>query len=526
MIVEPAGENDFGALKSKQFHLFAFLISFLVALPLLSTTYLTLFDYPNHVARYGLIGQYQNSAVFKDFFVVNPRFIPNLGFDILAVNLCKVFPLAVASQLIIFGAIFFSSLGFCYLAKHVQGRTTWLAFLPSVFLWSFSLIFGFNNYVLGLCFLPWSLLFFDQYCEKPRPQFFLGYLVFTVFAFVCHAQVAALTVAFAFVFAISREMSWPQRRIMLGFAFLPVLCLLPLLAISPSSGEFSKIQFGGIKHKIRMIGQVFLTGSLWTDLLFLLGLAATAAYLFLAKQVSITQRALRVLIACIAICFLTPTKLAIATNLDTRVVPIALAIAAASLVPTKRLSPVLMFLVPGLILFRSATAFVHLQSSGVVAQHVEQQLDHLPTNAVVFNVVADSNHIFNESEWSPPILNLAYYGMWKRPLYVSGLYAYPNQQPLLYSETGNKLDYLGILNPDQPQGDVGLQLKTHLTEIHKRMGLVPSTFWQSHVAYVFIGTTFPVKAPLPTGMALIYEEPKFLIAKLDPFPGVIRDRLQ
>ena len=90
----------------RNFPFWAIIVSLVVTLPLLTTKYLTLFDYPNHVARYGLLSQFQDSPVFRSYFQVNNRFIPNLGFDFLAVNLGKWMSVVIASQLILATSVF------------------------------------------------------------------------------------------------------------------------------------------------------------------------------------------------------------------------------------------------------------------------------------------------------------------------------------------------------------------------------------------------------------------------------------
>jgi hypothetical protein len=509
--------TEANSTSSRQFGLLAWIISFLIGVPVLATQYLPLFDYPNHVARYALIGKFQDSAVFQQYFQLNEKFIPNLGFDIVATNLAKFMPVALAGQIVIFLSLFIASLGFCNLSFVLQKQRTWLAFVPSIFLLSFSFTFGFNNYVLAYAFLPWAIYCTERFLNQSSKPHAVAYPILILLAFMSHAQVAAMCIAFSLVFAITNRSRIISKRNAILVALSPLALVIPILALSPSSGEFSKVDFGTIGHKVKILYYAFMTGSTKTDLIFLILVFALAVAVLAQKQVEIPKRGKFIIAFAGLLCLVTPVSLAIASNLDARMVPILAALFFAFMRPIRPLKGAIVGLILVTFVFRIGAEFVHFRKTSNVIKSAAEQIEKLPDSAVVFNIVSDSRTVFDIGGWNPPVLSLPYAGQWNRPLMITGMYSYPNQQPIVYNDLGKKLSYLGI-SPDLPN-DAGVQqqLSHHLDEIEKRMDLAPPGFWSSHEAYVFIGISSAEQIQLPKTLDMIHQEPKFILARMNAF---------
>ena len=494
----------------RNFPFWAIIVSLVVTLPLLTTKYLTLFDYPNHVARYGLLSQFQDSPVFRSYFQVNNRFIPNLGFDFLAVNLGKWMSVVIASQLILATSVFLSSLGYCFLARKIQVRAGWSCFVAPVFAWTFSLVFGFNNFILAYAFFPWALLAFESFLDTKKSGTLVLYCALCVLTFLCHAQVAFLAIIIAIAFGWSKTLS---AKTILP-ALLPCLVLLPLLAISPSSGEFSHLEFGSIKHKVGQYVLAFMTGSPKTDYAFLILFIGATIYLFVTRQLSIPKRALPVLATCVFLSILIPSKLKIAANLDTRMVGIVAAIFFVFVKPKVSIRMNGSLLLVALLVMRCGAMARQMRTNATVAQDVVDDFRRIPDNAIVLNVMSDGSQVFNVNKWNPSALNLAYFGIWDRPVFVSGLYSYPNQQPLVYSPEGVKLDYLGMFDSPESLAPAKVQLDQHFKAIRERMALKPADFWQSHVAFAFIGLPERKDYGLPLDLPTFAKNDRYLIVEI------------
>lgn len=501
------------SLSSQKFGLLAWIISFLIGAPVLSTQYLPLFDYPNHVARYALIGKFQDSQVFQQFFQLNEKFIPNLGFDIAATNLAKFLPVALAAQIVTFLSLFIASLGFCNLASILQGKRSWLAFVPSIFLLSFSFTFGFNNYVLAYAFLPWAVYCTERFLNAASKPHAIAYPILILLAFLSHAQVAAICIAFSLVFAITNRSRAVSKRNAILVALSPLALVVPILALSPSSGEFSRVDFGTLAHKVKILYYAFMTGSSKTDLVFLALVFVLAVALLSQRQVEIPRRGKLIIAFAALLCLVTPVSLAIASNLDARLVPALAAFFFAFMKPVRPLKDYIVVLVLVTMGFRVGAEFVHFRKTSGVIQSAAEQIEKLPDSAVVFNVVSDSRTVFDIGGWNPPVLSLPYAGQWKRPLMITGMYSYPNQQPIVYNDLGKKLSYLGI-SPDLPDtASAQQQFDHHLEEIKKRMDLVPKDFWANHSPYIFVGMSSQEQIQFPKNLTVVHQEPKFAIVE-------------
>lgn len=493
--------------KPLDFRWIAFVTSLIVSLPILVTKYLTFFDYPNHVARYTFLSRYQDTEFFKQYFEVNNTFIPNLGFDFLAVNLGKVFPPWLAAQMVLFLAVFASSYGLCTLARRLQGKDSWLVAIPPVFLWSFSLFYGFNNYILAFAFFPWAIAIYFDFVESRSIGKFLVYISITILAFLCHAQVAALTLVFTALvgFAISP----PNRRIINALvAFTPALLMGPLLAISPSTGEFSTVGWGSIKHKVAMFGQAYLSGSSSADIAFGLLLLTLLVVLLATKSVQAGRGFFFIGLGSIFLSFIFPNHLKIAANLDTRLVPIAFALAFCAIQPAVKIAKHIGTCIVVLITFRAGTMAMHLYGSGKVAEQVITDVQKLPESAMVFNAVSDSAAVFDAKTWNPATLSLPYFALWERPIYMTGLYSYPNQQPMVYNTYGKSLEYLGM----EGKPETGC-IERIFKNIKNRIQSKPLEFWSAHPPYLFLGIPEGQPPSLPEGFTVVAAQPKYLLAK-------------
>jgi hypothetical protein len=493
---------------------FGWLLSLFVAIPVLSTQYLPLFDYQNHLARYALLARFQDSNVFRDFYQLNQKFIPNLGFDILATNLAKIMPVELAGQIILFASLFLGSLGFFKLAAKIHGKQTWLAAMPAIFLISFGFTFGFNNYILGIAFFPWALLSIEHYFDSNSISRLAVYVGIVVLAFVSHAFVAALILGFALVFAITANPSSLSlvKRSLASLA--PMIVLVPILKASPSSGEFAHIDFGNVAHKVKIFYLAFFTGSMKADTLFMLLVASILVAILILRAASIDTRGKTIIGFSIGSIILCPMALAVASNLDARLVPILASLIFVFLVPKQPLKPLLVTMIIACIGLRVGAEFVHLKKSGEVVRSAAEQIEKLPDTAIVFDIVSDSSKMADIQRWNPPVLNLPHAGAWHRPIYVSGMYTYPNQQPVIYSERGSKLNYLGVDKGWSSDRSVSEQLTYHLWEIRNRMNQMPDDFWTLHQAYIFIGRTGPEDIALPAGIVVEHIEPKFILARV------------
>ncbi len=469
------------------------------------TPFLPYLDYPNHVARFALLGKYQDTPAFNEFYSVNPIFVPNLGFDLLAVNLSKVLPADLATRLILAGCLFSASFGWAKLLLRLVGQPLPLVVAIPLFTISYSVYTGFLNFLLGMAIMPWIIWWFRRWLEDRKPFDYLVFVALALACFVSHALSAMLSLLVAVAVNILWEAKQDQKRwSVAGWTLPPVLLMGVLLKLSPSSGEFSRIEFGTLRHKLA-IPLIALKGPTWKwdfalyGLILLLLLAAWGS-----KSARWDRRG--VILACLitAIAVATPTALAVAANLDHRLgYFLPLFLVAFAVFPK---SPVKVAVIAlGLVGARTVWLGKHALDSAAVGAQAQAELLKLPADAVVFNIPLGRDTNWRLEEYNPSILNLPHVALWQRPMMISGLYSYPTQQPLIYSEVGTQLNYLGIapsVTSNAFHNDV-MVCRFRTPESYKDR------------AYLFVSSLQGLPSPLPAGLSEVAKGTKFWIFKME-----------
>jgi len=503
-------------LSPKEIHRQLIGIALIALLPILSTRYLPYLDYPNHVARFALLGKHQGSDIFQAFYRVNPIFVPNLGFDILAVNLSKFMHAADATRLVLAGAIFAGITGWGKLIlKLGNGFQPFVVCIP-LFFYSYAVFAGFLNFVLGMGLVPWIVYLYRLYLERRSPELLIAYLLLAITCFVSHALSSLIAVFFSVVVNLLwkpgtsanvgdgsvGKVSW-QKVVLGALAPLPVMAIL--LKLSPSSGEFSRIVFGSLKHKMGLTILALRSPTFTLDMIILGAITLIAAFLLVTKRATLSKKAVIFAGICWLLAVLTPTALSIAANMDHRLgyfAPMVL-LAFIEVRQMKFLAVVAVLLLTGL---RSGLLMKHHLSFEKVSRQAEGALHGLREDAIVFNIPLGRDLIKDPRTYNPALLNLPHVALWERPMMISGLYSYPMQQPMVYSDLGGKLGYLGV-----SKGVSAAELANDIQECRKRMKETGITT----PAFAFVSS--PEGLPsLPKDLVQVAKGPKFWIFKIDP----------
>ncbi|MBC7521264.1 MAG: hypothetical protein H7268_09255 [Sandarakinorhabdus sp.] len=133
-------------------------IIFLLALvPILLTPVLPLIDFYNHIARYYILSHIDSVPAFQENYRAAWALLPNIGLDVVVTGLMTLLPPAVIPRLTI--ALIFAVQfgGILYCNRALTGRTSVVTALLAVpLLYSFILIWGFANFLLGLGLVFWG----------------------------------------------------------------------------------------------------------------------------------------------------------------------------------------------------------------------------------------------------------------------------------------------------------------------------------------------------------------------------------
>src|SRR5258706_11830472 len=96
-----------------------------LSLPLLTTDFPPLLDYPNHLARIFVLAN-PGDPVLSRIYAPHWTLIPNLATDIIGVGLLRVLPVYVAGRILIALAVFLPVIGVIVYARATSGvRSYW-----------------------------------------------------------------------------------------------------------------------------------------------------------------------------------------------------------------------------------------------------------------------------------------------------------------------------------------------------------------------------------------------------------------
>ena len=126
------------------FAAFAVLLA-VVSIPLFSTALPPLVDYPNHLARLGLIAGDGN-----EFYAVRWAPLPDLAADLVVPLLARVMPLELAGKMFLVLGFALLASGTLWLNRIVSARWRWWPMLAFALLYNRSFLWGFINYLFGL----------------------------------------------------------------------------------------------------------------------------------------------------------------------------------------------------------------------------------------------------------------------------------------------------------------------------------------------------------------------------------------
>lgn len=122
-----------------------------VLVPVFMATVPPLLDYPNHMVRFWLLSGAAKTAPLSRFFVVDwGQTATNIGMDVLAAALGRLFPAEVTGRIVLALSALLPPAGAVLLSRRVHGRWSW--WHPMLFLlaWPLVLLTGFMSFQLAL----------------------------------------------------------------------------------------------------------------------------------------------------------------------------------------------------------------------------------------------------------------------------------------------------------------------------------------------------------------------------------------
>lgn len=231
----------------------AFGVVLLVVLaPLLVTDIPPLLDYPNHLARMGLLSGGLQDPILGRMYTVSWGIQPNIGLDLVVPLLTKVLPLAVAGKVFVGLALVLPIIGAVALQAAMFRRRSYWPLAAALVAYNVPFLAGFVNFLVGagLGLLASALFVWQRGRAVPLR---LGWAaLFAVLIFFCHI--------FAFAFFVlllaSIELAWPGRLTLrlarLGWLVVPLAAPALLFLSAPLRHAAPGVGGAGVVQALRL----------------------------------------------------------------------------------------------------------------------------------------------------------------------------------------------------------------------------------------------------------------------------------
>lgn len=249
MVATTIAAKDVRSLRAYWF-LFV-VVSALLCLPLWSTHYVPLVDYPNHLARAYIIYHYDGVEAHEAMYdrVVEP--LPNMAIDLVVPPLLFFFDVNVAGKIFLTLSILLFSIGCHLLGKAIHGQPTWLALPCALLIYNSMFFWGFVNYIFSLGIFLISSALWIRYRKSwnTKNVAVVGLLALAgYFAHLSSYVFLGLVLLIITFFDYISEKSVTKNMIVGLLPLLPPLVFFG--AYVKGNGEVGKIFWAGISTKL------------------------------------------------------------------------------------------------------------------------------------------------------------------------------------------------------------------------------------------------------------------------------------
>ncbi|MXP64563.1 hypothetical protein E0493_14520 [Roseomonas sp. M0104] len=319
------------------------LFAVMLLVPLMLAPMPILGDFPNHAARFWLLGG--GMAQMPGMYGADwSRAFTNIGGDLIARALAGSVPGDHVAQGILAFAIIGPPLGCFLLNRRLLGWNVWQLALPAL-AWTMTLIFGFITFQMGLA-LALMLAALDA-AMRPSALRWAARLAFSAALLVVHPFALLFYAALLGGLTIGPRIAdrFASRRAVTGFLgsglLLVVVCSLPVLVLAltaahlpgedQAAGSTGTIWNHGIASRIAALLSPFRTYTMRVDAVFMLLLALVPAYALLRRRLHVHQGLLAVAAILAFVSLFMPTAMAGTSVIELRLPIMALLAAAAAI---------------------------------------------------------------------------------------------------------------------------------------------------------------------------------------------------
>ncbi len=277
--------------KLRVFHLLLAGVCLALCLPIWAVDYAPLLDWPNHFARAYILANYHRVPEFREAFVINSYWRPNVGLDWLGAWLLKVVPPVIASKILLSVLVVLFVIGTYMLTRSLWGTPTVGVILATYFVYNTMFLYGFSNYFLGVgLFFVALAVWLDERIHMTLRLFLsalLGFMCWfahlTAYGFLCAGVILSTITQY------SGQQCY--KRTLLGLLPLAGGFIATVVYVTELDkvGRVGNLRWEGIVSKALGASYLFASYNFVVDALFAAGFASMGllAYLLSSRQKSV-----------------------------------------------------------------------------------------------------------------------------------------------------------------------------------------------------------------------------------------------
>jgi hypothetical protein len=400
------------------------------AVPIFLCGILPLVDYPNHLARMGILAHLPHDATLARYYATAWRPLPNLAMDAIVPPLLGLLPLAQAGKTFVLLTFLLLAGGPVLLHRTLTGRWSAWPLLAFLFLYGRLLLWGILNYLFGLGLAFCALAGMVALARRSTVVRLAAGLVAALAIFFAHLMAFGIYAVMLLGFEAStvrRDVGAGLRR--LAVAAAPLVVPLTILVFSGPGG--GPILFSRPARKLDLLFSVFDLYHRPFDVACFALVVGAIGFAYWRRWLALAP-ALVLPLVLLAIAYLVmPTEIAGASGVDRRM-PLALALTLCAgtswIAPRPRLERYFLGAAALLFVVRLATVAASWHASDREYRPIVAALDALPIGARV--AVAAPPEAVNVS--ATPLIHLPTLAAATRDAFVPTLFAIPGQQPIAF----------------------------------------------------------------------------------------------
>jgi len=426
-----------------------FLLTLLVAsVPLYISKFPPLLDYPWHLARIYILDNWQQSETLQHWYDIRSFLLPNIGIDIVALSLSKIFSVDLAGRIVIFLIFALLVSGTMTIFRAVHGYYSLWPIVSVLFLFNTIFIFGFLNYLLGIGLFLWAIgiwVLINNF--NPYLRFIVG-TVLTTILFFCHIVALGLYAVTIAAYEWQRSCSTIRRSeraadrdLFIGAAIFFVPYVLYVIS-STSDHAVSRIVYlqPWLSEKLSTFFMSLLTRNWIIDapMLVLLGLFFVGIRPLRCIHIA---RSMYFPITLVLITYFVMPYYGLLTGayIDTRIpIAIVLLIIGCSQLTVKRKlwQRVAQYGLFGFLIIQSVFLSYDWHQYNAIIKEFTMAFSRLPTGAIMFVVsgASEPTPVGDRHQWQPPILHLGSLATLQKNVFVPVTWAHRSKQPIAVSK--------------------------------------------------------------------------------------------